>query len=105
MPSSHLRRSICPFDAYADDAYPLLFFASPGLTDRVHGISIARMAGLPDSVCSLAANKSQKLEDDDNARQLMRKEKQARTLLSLLAREDVSDARPAKILMLARRIS
>jgi len=83
-----------------------LYKLVPGLTDRVHGISIARMAGLPDSVCEVAAEKSRLLEDKDIAAQSARREKQLRTLLTLLSKPNTSSAATAtEVLSLAKRLA
>ena len=65
------------------------FAFRPGLTDRVHGISCARLASMPESVCALAAEKSKVLEDSDNYQILERKATLAQRLYTHL----ISDAR------------
>jgi len=79
-----------------------LYRLIPGLTDRVHGISIARMAGLPDSVCRLAAEKSQHLEEADQSLRMKQLAIRCRLLLRHLNQPEETEA--SMIIDLARRI-
>ena len=63
-----------------------------GLTDRVHGISCARMAGLPASVCELAASKSKEIEDTDQANLAKRKIQHIRSLFVALQKAQHQDS-------------
>jgi len=54
----------------------------------VHGISCARMAGLPASVCELAASKSKEIEDADHANLAKRKTQHIRNLFVALQNKD-----------------
>ena len=73
----------------------------PGLTDRVHGISCARMAGLPDSVCEIAADKSKELEDNNQKADKERRSMQMQRILRFLTSTDPHPA--AHIVQYARK--